>query len=497
MSFHSIAEACRKHAFIHPDKICVIDGSGVYTYAQMWRRANQLCRTISDMGINSRDRIAVECMQNADFLFMAMACQIGEFIFVPVEKSAGRNRVNEICCETDAKMLIQDTGYELSINIPTLSFKQFAENEPTDDAGFPEETRGLTFEPDKIAEILYTTGTTGRPKGIAVTNDCNVAIAENIIFGTEMPPDNVELVPLPLSHSHGLRTCYAGILNGSTVVIKDGVMNVADIYDTIRKYHVTSLDLSPSAARVLLKLAGKKLSEFTEQLSYIEIGTAFLDEEIKALLQEVFPRTRLYNFYGSTEAGRSCILEFASTQKGEGCIGKPSKHARFVVLGEDGTPVDSSEENMGLLAVSGEMLMKGYWRDQEASDSLMVDGYLKTSDIGYIDCDGYIYVFGRADVIINYRGIKISPEEIEKPALKYDSVADCACVPLADRMCGFVPKLYVQVGEGFDMQRFREYLSGELDQSRFPKNIEVIEQIPRTYNGKIQRKTLRERCRKA
>ena len=64
-------------------------------------------------------------------------------------------------------------------------------------------------------------------------------------------------------------------------------------------------------------------------------------------------------------------------------------------------------------------------------------------------------------------------------------------------MCGFVPKLYVQVGEGFDMQRFREYLSGELDQSRFPKNIEVIEQIPRTYNGKIQRKTLRERCRKA
>ena len=127
----------------------------------------------------------------------------------------------------------------------------------------------------------------------------------------------------------------------------------------------------------------------------------------------------------------------------------------------------------------------------------MVDGYLKTSDIGYIDCDGYIYVFGRADDIINYKGIKISPEEIETPALKCDSVTDCACVPLADRMCGVVPKLYVQVGENFDMRKSREYLSGELDQSRFPKNIEVIERIPRTYNGKIQRKTLRERCRKA
>ncbi len=124
MSFHSIAEACRKHAFIHPDKICVIDGSGAYTYAQMWHRANQLCRTISGMGINSQDRIAVECTQNADFLFMAMACQIGKFIFVPVERSVGRNRVNEICCETDAKMLIQDTGYELSIKIPILSFEQ-------------------------------------------------------------------------------------------------------------------------------------------------------------------------------------------------------------------------------------------------------------------------------------------------------------------------------------------------------------------------------------
>lgn len=108
------------------------------------------------------------------------------------------------------------------------------------------------------------------------------------------------------------------------------------------------------------------LPEFTDQLDYIEIGTAFLDEEIKMKLRETFPRTRLYNFYGSTEAGRTCILEFGSTPHKSGCIGHPTKHARFIVLGEDGKRIHSSREKMGLLAVSGDMMMKGYWKDKEA-----------------------------------------------------------------------------------------------------------------------------------
>lgn len=491
MNYNSIAEACRKHALAMPEKICVIDNDGIYTYAQVWRKANELCKVISDMGFISQDRIVVECTQDASFLLMAMACQIGNYIFVPVEANVSKNKIKEIYRETDAKMLVCNTRYEL--DMPTHSIKQLIEKAFDDKDSSQLEDKHFAFAADSIAEILYTTGTTGKPKGILITNWNNVAVAENIIYGTKMADDNVELIPLPLSHSHGLRTCYAGIVNGSTLVIKDGVMNVSDIYDTIRNYHVTSLDLSPSAAKVLLKLTGKKLSEFNDQFDYIEIGTAFLDEEIKAKLREVFPQTRLYNFYGSTEAGRTCILEFGSTSKAPGCIGHPTKHARFIVIGEDEKVIDSSRENMGLLAVSGDMMMKGYWKDQEASDKLSIDKYMKASDIGYIDQEGFIYVFGRADDIINYKGIKISPEEIEEPALKYDSVIDCACVPLADSMCGFVPKLYVQVGDDFDMQKFREYLSGKIDQSRFPKNIEVVEQIPRTYNGKLQRSVLREK----
>lgn len=276
MNCNSIAEACRWYALATPEKICVIDGTGAYTYAQVWQKANELCWVISDMGLAPQDRIVVECTQDTVFLLMAMACQIGNYIFVPVEANAGKNRIEEIYRETGAKILVYNTRCEL--DKPAISIKQLTEKaeKAFDDKGcFCLEEKHDAFASDSIAEILYTTGTTGKPKGIQISNRNNAAIAENIIYGTEMSGDNVELIPLPLSHSHGLRTCYAGIVNGSTLVIKDGVMNVADIYNSIKNYHVTSLDLSPSAAKVLLKLAGKCFLSLQTSWIILRLGQPF------------------------------------------------------------------------------------------------------------------------------------------------------------------------------------------------------------------------------
>ena len=167
----------------------------------------------------------------------------------------------------------------------------------------------------------------------------------------------------------------------------------------------------------------------------------------------------------------------------------------FFVVDDEGRKIESSKENPGLLAVSGRMMMNGYFGSEELTKATLKDGVLYTSDLGYIDEAGRIYVLGRKDDVINYKGIKIAPEEIEQPASKYPGVKDCCCVPVEDAVCGQVPKLYVlpASADQFDKKAFLEYLKKNLEPGRMPASVELIDQIPRSSNGKLQRKKLRER----
>lgn len=343
-----------------------------------------------------------------------------------------------------------------------------------------------------VAEILYSTGTTGKPKGIVLSHRANVAVAENIMYGTEMNQETVEIIPMPLSHSHGLRTCYANLINGSCVVIIDGITNIGGFFKMIDTYHVNALDISPTLGKLLVKIAKKALEQYSTQFDYIELGTAVLDDDLKEELKALFPKTRLYNFYGSTEAGRSCAYDFNKEDYTK-CIGYPSRHAKFFVTDENKNEMESSKDNLGLLAISGDMMMEGYFNSPELTKETVVDGVIYTTDLGYIDKTGKVYVFGRADDVINYKGIKISPEEIETVASAYEGVADSACVAAEDKVCGQVPKLFIQVeNPDFDKREYMAYLRVNLEASRVPTKVEIIDEIPRTSNGKLQRKKLRE-----
>ena len=286
----------------------------------------------------------------------------------------------------------------------------------------------------------------------------------------------------------GVQTCALPILI-------EGVMWVNQVFDLIHKYHVTALDVSPSAILFLEQLAKGKLSEISPQIDYIQVGTEALQEHVKEMLISYFPSARLYNFYGSTESGRTCALDFNRDRKKPGCIGRPTRNAIFMVTDENRKPIESSEDNMGLLATAGAMNMKGYWHQPELTEQIMQGGYVFTNDLGYIDEEGFVYTLGRKDDVINYKGIKISPSEIEDSARKYDKIVDCACVPKEDRLSGQVPKLFVVVQdkEDFRQKEMFEFLKKYIDGNKMPKEIEVIDEIPRTYNGKIHRVKLLDR----
>jgi len=483
---HSILDVIANNARNFPERLCIVDIKGEHTYAHIWEKAQSAAMNMKKLGVEKGQCVLVECTQTAEYLICDFACNLVGAYYVPIEHKASPLRVQAIIEETDAALLICEEDYDLKIR--KASFDEVcAPCEAFDAWEFP--------KAEDTAEILYTTGTTGKSKGIEISHANNVAIAENIAFGTEMKEGNVELIPLPLSHSHGLRCAYANFFRIGTIIVTDGVTRVKEVYDMIKKYRITALDLSPTAASVLLKLTRGRLAEFNDQFDYIQIGTAALPEETKEALCRLFPDVRLYNFYGSTESGRSCALNFNSPDDRKYCIGYPTKNAKFMVTDDNRQAIESSAENTGLLACAGAMNMKGYWRQPELTREIMKDGYIFSNDEGYIDERGFVYVLGRKDDIINYKGIKIAPEEIEEVAATYRGIIDCACVPLKDKVAGQVPKLFLVVKkpESFDKAAFMRFMEENIDANKVPKVIEYIDEIPRASNGKIKRKMLTAR----
>lgn len=486
--FQSIAEAVFLHASKHPDKLCIADEKGAFSYGQIRKLAIKYAKWFHREGIQRGDKIVAECTQDAFFLSCALACQLNGVIFVPIERMAAEGKLQAIIKEVCPKLILRGkmTGWNFGEIKQADIWAVPSESGREDTINFP--------KGEEFSEILYTTGTTGKSKGILLTNRNNTAIAENILYGTEMKPDNIELVPLPLSHSHGLRTCYANLYNGSSVVLINGIMNIAKVFELMDAFRVSALDCSPGAVKVLLKLAKEHLSDYREQIDYVEIGTATLGEEIKKELCLIFPKSRLYNFYGTTESGRTCVFNFNAEHGKKGCIGTPAKNASFLVTDEKGEPIPSSEFSPGFLTIAGAMNMVGYYHDKELTEKTMRNGYLYTSDIGYIGECGKIYLLGRKGNIINYKGIKINPEEIESVTMEKEGIADCACVPKKDEIGGEVPELVVVMEEGatFQKQEILDFLSKHLEKNKMPRIIRMTDKIPRAENGKILRHFLME-----
>ena len=482
----TLIELFADYAKTQPDTYFAADSYGTsLTYGEAWRKTRCVAKNLTDIyKVKKEDKVLIRCNQSVNYLIIYLACNLIGAVFVPVEESASDERIKDIAIETECTLYINT-----SLEGATCACATYEDLLKTNDLDI-----NIFFpKPDDIAEILYTTGTTGKSKGIVMTYAANVALAENVKYGVCMREHNVEMIPLVMSHSHGLRTFYANLLNGGTVVITNGVINVKAIFNLMNTFKVTALDISPSAAQILIKLSKGEFWNKAKHLDYIEIGTAALPESLKNEMVENLPHVHLYNFYGSTESGRTCALDFSVSIGKKKCIGKPSINTEIIFTDENHNPIQASPETPGLLASRGPMNMVCYWKNPDLTREILVNGYVCTNDLGYFDENGYAYVTGRCDDVINYNGIKISPSEIEEVISLYPSVTECACIGKSDPVAGQIPKLFVVPKDiqNFNMEEFRTFLGGHLDRTKMPKVIETIETLPRTYNGKLDRKALK------
>ncbi len=487
----SVVEAVFHHAEATPDKLCLADETRAVTYSQYREEILRLAAALQCHGIGAGDRVVVEASQTIGFLAVELALQLLGGIFVPVERGCAWNKIQRIAGLSTAKFILTQKKGNSPADGQACTLAQMA----IQAAGLPPYAAGAFPDKEAVAEILFSTGTTGTEKGIVLTHDNNMALAENVIAGVCMREDNVEMIPSPLNHSHGLRRYYGNMVMGATVVLVTGVMNVKLFFTMLERYRVNSLDLVPTALSVLLRLSKDKFGAYEKTIRYIQFGSAPLSETDKKEIRRLLPQTRLFNFYGSTESGCICICDFNTPCEKPNCIGRPAKNADIILVDEDRHPIQSSQDHTGFIASRGRMNMRGYWQDEAETRKVMADGYIYSNDEAYFDEDGDIILLGRKGDVINTGGNKVAPEEIEDAAKTHESVADCGCIGVPDPVKGWVPKLYVQLKEGYalDPVSITEKLRSLLEPYKIPAYMEAIDTIPRTFNGKLLRRVLRDK----
>lgn len=475
------------HAKKTPDKNFVLEGKKCYTYGEGLKIAYGYAQFLKEQGVKEGDCVVVKVTQSAATLLCDMALEILHALFVPIEKVVAAERVNYIIEKTGAQIFISDK--EMEVNARFLPLKELV-------------NYSAEVDPDSIVlpdgeasgQILFTTGTTGTSKGVEMSNAASVRVAENVANGIGITENDTEIIPVPINHAYGLRRCYANIICGGTIIIMDGVVFIDRIWKGFTEQGATGMALVPAMLQVIFKLSGDKLGEFADKIRYIQIGAAVLPQADKEKLCELLPNTALYDFYGCSEAGCVCTADYNRYKDKHKSLGKPTCNASFRLILEDGTIADYPAPGAtGRLCYGGSMNMKGYYKEPELTDETLKDGYIVTNDLATFDEDGFVTLLGRMDDVINSGGAKIAPTEIEEAAIGVPGLAECAVIGAPDQMAGEVPKMFCVMEEGatFDPVAINDYLMDKLEAYKVPKIFVQIDKIPRTYNGKILRRELK------
>lgn len=485
--FNSIVEAIEVSAVRNPSKLCIVDESLQMTYSDYLRLIKKIAFNFKCMGISEGCKVVVEANQSVYYLAIELALHLLGAVFVPLEHNCDNAKLEYIAEKCDATLIVSNkvcSDRHNNLKYDDLLSILSEKDNLIEEYSLPSS--------ETVSEILFSTGTTGKEKGIVLTHKSAVSVAENIVNAVNMQSDNIEMIPSPLNHSHGLRSYYANMLCGATVVIISNVIDMPSFFYNLEYYRVNSLDLVPAALSVILRLSKNKLGDYRDKLRFIEFGSAAMSDEDKEKVISLLPGVPLYNFYGSTESGRVTVYNFNTDNIKRGCIGKPTCNVDFKIVNESKKTIQSSSDCTGLLATAGSMNMLCYLDDEFETEMVLSDGFVYSNDEAYVDEDGDIILLGRKSDVLNVGGKKVSPEEIENVAKRFFGIEDCGCIGAISEVLGVEPKLYVQVKKGIalDIILFKKFLQENLESYKVPQKIEQIKKIPRTFNGKLLRKEL-------
>jgi long-chain acyl-CoA synthetase len=474
-----VADVVREAASARGNHVAVRHRDRELTYAELDARSNRLAQALRDAGVGKDSRVAhLDRTAPAIVELLFATSKIGA-VTVPLNWRLAPAELAAVVADAQPDVLIAGEAYAdvaaPNVVVAGAEYERWlAAHEPVDPGG-----RG---ESDDTVLQLYTSGTTGVPKGVLTTHR-NLAAAVESSPHWEFDADTISMTPLPMFHIGGIGWAFLGLWNAATTVLV-GEFVPEDVLDVLERQRVTNTIFVPTMLQLLCAVPGAEERDYSALRSITYGASPITTPVLKDALRTF--RCSLYGVYGLTEStGGVMQLD-------------PSDHAQERLLRSAGRPFPWVE----LKIVDGEVWLRapnvtpGYFnRPEETAATLTADGWLRTGDGGYLDDDGYLFLTDRIKDMIVSGGENVYPIEVEEVLSQHPDVAEAAVIGVPDERWGETVKALVVARAGSsptadELVAFaRERLAGY----KLPRSIEFVDELPRTPSGKVLKRKLRER----
>jgi long-chain acyl-CoA synthetase len=482
-----------------PDKIGLIAGDRRISYRTLAADAARLAQALRGRGVGRGERVVIFLDNSPETVVSIFAVLQAGAVFSVVNPGTKLDKLAYILNNCGARALITEprlmaVASEAARSAPSVAFTLVAPfeklfSEITSNTK-RQEPAGIDLD---LAMIVYTSGSTGFPKGVMMTHQNVLTAATSITTYLESTADDVVLSVLPLAFDYGLYQALMCVKVGATLVLEKSFTYPAVLLDKLRRERVTGLPLVPTVAAVLLQLKNLAPGAFPD-LRYITNTAAALPPAHIARLQELFPNTKIFSMYGLTECKRCTYLPPEQLCVRPGSVGIAIPGTEAYVVDESGKKAPHGA--LGELVIRGGHVMKGYWGDPQASERALRPGpfpwekVLYTGDLFRTDEEGYLYFVARKDDIIKSRGEKVSPKEVENVLYELGGVCEAAVIGVPDALLGMAIKAVVVVDPdaGLTERDVIRHCAQRLEDFMVPKAVEFRAALPKSANGKISRR---------
>ena len=472
-----------EHARERPGEPALAYGDETISYSSLAGKVAGAAAFLRRSGVQEGDRVllAASSVEPA-FVYGYLACHAVGALAVPVETKIAAARRERIAADCEPRLSFLESGSPLA---QALSALDVAPGDP-----------GALAAPASVrADIVYTTGSTGMPKGVIQTHAgiASFALGRRDAIGAGAA-DRV-VIPVPLSHGYGLCRLRASLFHGGTAILVPGFLFPRNIFNALERHQATGLACVPSGFAALFQLSGDALGAHGRSLRYVETATAPLHPAQRRRLLSLLPQARLYNTYGMTETTSTIAYHpMADDKEPEGVVGRliAGMEARFV----DAEGGEVEPGRLGDLQLRGGSVMEGYWRDEGRTRAALHGGWLRTADVGWRESDGRLVLKGRGDDIVNIGGFKVSPTEVEIALGEHPAIQEAACVAMRDPdgVTGEAIKAFLVPLPGAPRPSPAEltsFLAARLEHHKIPASFAWVEDLPRGVTGKVLRSLLR------
>ncbi len=505
-AYNDLREMVEKRAEENGDKIYIHFYDNAVTFHQFNERVNRFANGLKSLGVKKGDTVHIYMNNSPEFLYAALAANKLGAIAGPINCWWNSEEVKFLLNDSEGKYLVVESAYYPNIEPikPDLNYLKkiiySGEDPPAGTVSYRELVNhsdmleNVKISTEDAAYLFYTSGTTGKPKGALLTHS-NALYAvmgiRSVLHSDEEQGNEVALIFLPLFHVNAMMSMISALYSGVTVTLRL-TFSASEFGEVVEKYRATFFSGVPAIYNILTLLSDEIKKHDLSSLKFGVCGAAPLAEETFRKFESTYG-VDIIEGYGLTEGTVASTLNPLHGERKIGSIGKalPGQEVRVVDDSGKELPVNK----LGELVIRGGAVMKHYHKRPEETASTIMNGWLHTGDIGYMDKDGYFYIVDRKKDLIIRGGENIYPKEIENVLYEYPKIMDAAVIGVHDIVMGEEAKAFIVLkpGESAGHEEIKTYLGSKLAAFKIPKYIEFIDDLPKNIIGKVLKKELRAR----